>query len=628
MSFPLANCLQKSLAFTLKQVLNELSVETRPAYLDSLYPKFKPSLKSAVDLFEKSRKEALQLVYKTKEISQANSSSVAADFEEVAASCGHFSSSLQDLAESCMTYLEVLEEFETEVHPPLRRRSWKWLLFWRPNPDEPAQTVEAGNTSQQDHQHMAFPFHMPSLGTRRFFQRLAEPDQEPSTQETFRYRLWKTLRVLRRDDIKFAFKVGIGAIPIATMAYIPATQATFHHWRFDWSLATYMFVCAMTIGGANTTIFPRLKGTCIGAGIAIVVWIISRNNPIALALFGWVVSLGGFYLMIVLDQGPMSRFILLAYTLSVLYSYAISVNDDADEIRDPGVHPAIWNIVFHRVTAICLGILWGLIITQAIWPVSARRKLKSGISLLWLRMAIIWNRAPLSSLVEDSQQADVNAPKQVQPSYMDISEETKLRHFADFLDTLRKAAESEFMLRGPFPTDEYSDLLKSTGRMLDGFHALNVLMVKDAKATPGEVQILKYTNDERQQLARRISHFFSVLASSVKLEYPLNDALPEVTHTRDRLLAKVYRFRQKESKDVTPMDEDYEVLYAFGKLFLFLSPGVCRNGNSSIAESAFTDIAFHRTALVTAQLAKEIEISGKIVEKLYGTLSEKVLRLE
>ncbi|KAI9669664.1 MAG: hypothetical protein M1831_007360 [Alyxoria varia] len=587
----------KSLAFTLKLILNELSAETRPAYLSTLYPKFKPSLKSAVDLFEKSRKEALQLVYKTKEISQANSFSVAANFEEVAASCGHFGSSLQDLAESCMTYLDVLEEFETEVHPPLHRRSWKWLLFWRPNPDESTQSAETGrNTSQQDHQHMGFPFHMPSLGTRRFFQRLAEPDKQPSSQETFRYRLWKTLRVFRRDDIKFAFKVGIGSVPIAMMAYLPATQATFHHWRFDWSLATYMFVCAMTIGGANTTIFPRIKGTCIGAGIAIVVWIISRDNAIALAFFGWVVSLGGFYLMIVLDQGPMSRFILLAYTLSVLYSYAISINDDADEIRKPGVHPAIWSIVFHRLTAICLGILWGLIITQVIWPVSARRKLKSGISLLWLRMAIIWKRAPLSSLIEDGQQRNGNPSTQAQPSYMDISEEIKLRHFADFLDTLRKAAESEFMLRGPFPSDEYSYLLKSTGRMLDGFHALNVLMVKDAKASPGEAQILKYTNDEREQLARRISHLFSVLASSVKLEYPLNDALPEVTHTRDRLLAKVFRFRQEESKAVTPSDEDYELLYAF--------------------------------ALVTGQLAEEIEISGKIVEKLYGTLSEKVLKLE
>jgi len=34
------------------------------------------------------------------------------------------------------------------------------------------------------------------------------------------------------------------------------------------------------------------------------------------------------------------------------------------------------------------------------------------------------------------------------------------------------------------------------------------------------------------------------------------------------------------------------------------------------------------SALVTAQIAKEIEVSGKEIEKLYGVLSEDVLKLQ
>ena len=51
----------------------------------------------------------------------------------------------------------------------------------------------------------------------------------------------------------------------------------------------------------------------------------------------------------------------------------------------------------------------------------------------------------------------------------------------------------------------------------------------------------------------------------MKLAYPLNDVLPNVEHTRDRLLAKVFEFRQTGLGKVIAKDEDYEVLYAYGE---------------------------------------------------------------
>lgn len=51
----------------------------------------------------------------------------------------------------------------------------------------------------------------------------------------------------------------------------------------------------------------------------------------------------------------------------------------------------------------------------------------------------------------------------------------------------------------------------------------------------------------------------------MKLEYPLNDDLPDIEHTRDRLLAKLFEFRTNVSGDNAPSDEDYELLYAYCK---------------------------------------------------------------
>lgn len=59
----------------------------------------------------------------------------------------------------------------------------------------------------------------------------------------------------------------------------------------------------------------------------------------------------------------------------------------------------------------------------------------------------------------------------------------------------------------------------------------------------------------------------------MKLEYPLNEALPNTDNARDRLLAKIFRFRQEEKDATGVTDQDFELLYAYGK-----SITVFRNG--------------------------------------------------
>lgn len=161
---------------------------------------------------------------------------------------------------------------------------------------------------------------------------------------------------------------------------------------------------------------------------------------------------------------------------------------------------------------------------------------------------------------------------------MDIREESTLQSFLSNLEGLRKAATSEWELRGPFPDKLIGRILDRTGRMLDAFHAMNVVISKNLQYTPGEAAVLRYTRPERFALSARISHLFSVLASSVKLEYPLNDVLPSIDHTRDRLLAKISEFRRAgEGRDVAA-EQDYELLYAYGKHLFLISaclPALC-----------------------------------------------------
>ncbi len=136
--------------------------------------------------------------------------------------------------------------------------------------------------------------------------------------------------------------------------------------------------------------------------------------------------------------------------------------------------------------------------TRLVWPISASEKFQDGLGILWLRMGLVWKRDPLATLTEGG------SPN----AYMDLGEEFELHRFMSRLETLKSSAASEIHLRGPFSDAAYSRIMKSTTAMLDAFHAMNVMILKNPKATKTEAEILEYTAKERTYLSTRISHLF------------------------------------------------------------------------------------------------------------------------
>lgn len=53
----------------------------------------------------------------------------------------------------------------------------------------------------------------------------------------------------------------------------------------------------------------------------------------------------------------------------------------------------------------------------------------------------------------------------------------------------------------------------------------------------------------------------------MSLEYPLTDSLPNTDNARDKLLAKIFSYRESSEKSQTASDEDFTLLYAYGKAF-------------------------------------------------------------
>lgn len=225
--------------------------------------------------------------------------------------------------------------------------------------------------------------------------------------------------MLTTVTVRSALKIGIGAALWAMLAFIPETRPFYNHWRGEWGLLSFMLVCSMTVGASNTTGYSRFVGTLIGAALAIFIWIICQENPFAIAFCSLIVSSYCFYLITAAGQAPFGRFVLLTYNLSALYAYSLSVKDDDNDDDEGGISPIISSIALHRVMAVLGGVLWGLIVTRTIWPISARQKFKNGLSALWLRMGLIWSRDPLSAVME-------NNPSN---AYMNFREELALQKY-------------------------------------------------------------------------------------------------------------------------------------------------------------------------------------------------------
>ena len=131
----------------MKGVLNDLPFCPAPKYEITFNSNFAHSLSDAKELFISARHDALDTLYTQRITVKDRSPDVDADIEEVAASCGHFSSCLEDFAEDTVAYLEVLQELKTVLCDKEFRRSWKWLLFWRKKTSSEQQVRNDGEST-------------------------------------------------------------------------------------------------------------------------------------------------------------------------------------------------------------------------------------------------------------------------------------------------------------------------------------------------------------------------------------------------------------------------------------------------------------------------------------------------
>ncbi|KAK4195641.1 Fusaric acid resistance protein-like-domain-containing protein [Triangularia verruculosa] len=612
----------KSLAYTLAEVLRDPPFGIAPDYEITVNDHYRQSLTDALALFNAARADALQELYKHIELDRTRSASIQADFEEVAAACGHFSFSLQAFGEEMQKYLDVLDDLKfANEH---RLRSWHWMQWWgnRRGYNNRKITLPFDNSEREPMIKPIKKSRMPrgiadSMVQRRDTYAWSAVPGTNRVIATLSQKLLRVLRQVARDDIRFGLKVGAGAAFWAMFAFIPQTKDTYRHWRGEWGLLSFMIVCSMTVGASNTTGWARFMGTLAGITASGINWTITQGSALALIPLGALVAFWAFVVIVAWGKAPLGRITLLAYNVSTLYAYSLSQKVDDDDDDEGGSNPIIGEILLHRFVAVTAGILWGLIICRLVWPISARRKFKEGMSMLYLQMGLIWKRGPLAILLRSD----------CSRSYLRSGEQAALQKYAARLDALRGSATNEFELRGPFPAQQSARLMACAHRLLDAFYAMSLVTQTKGNLTEGERALLMYTADERAQLCERICHVFQVMASSLMLEYPLTDAVPSVDSTRDRLLAKIFQFRKEHNPSVV-MDHSSSSNAGSGSIG---SSGLGMGGLGKLSHLNVGERDYallYAYALVTGQVSEELKVVAKEIEGLFGVLDEDALLLQ
>jgi hypothetical protein len=297
---------------------------------------------------------------------------------------------------------------------------------------------------------------------------------------------------LRADEVNFALKVGTGAAIYTLPAFISFTRPLYLFWRGEWGLLSYMLVCSMTIGASNTTGFARFIGTCIGALCSIAAWYVVGANAPGLAVLGFVMALGPFYMIIVKGQGPMGRFILLTYNLSVLYAFLYSQLDNNEQDRSRE-HLNITEIVLHRVISVTSGCIWGIIITRGIWPIRAWTKLNNTLHLLWLRLLFTWETDPLSTIGR----AEANT----RACFMNAQDKSEIEDLLSQLEHLRTSARSEFEMKRHFPDAAYGVIIRRTRSIVNNFYSLDLILLNAPELSESQTSLFRHTAAVRQRLS-------------------------------------------------------------------------------------------------------------------------------
>ncbi|KAI9095257.1 Fusaric acid resistance protein-like-domain-containing protein [Phlyctochytrium arcticum] len=454
---------------------------------------------------------------------------------------------LLEIGKELIRLVQALEALKIDI---LERRqvgklSWLWRVFKN-------RKLKNRRAWRQGKVHLNGPSAMPGKsGYQPSPGRIPRVMSMPGTivrenTESWGKRLWDVFTSLKQFEVRFAIKTAVTITLMAIPAFLEQTQDIYYDFRMHWALTTFVAIMTPSIGGTNTANLWRILGTIGGAFTALLVGTLAKEDAIATYVASTLVSIPCMYVYTQSKYPKVGQIYLMTYSIIILNDYAGTV--------DPvtGRDYSLPEIAFRRGFAVMVGCLVGLLVSWVVWPLTARKALRMGLSNTLFDMGLLYSRlVGLFDRVDDPTNEDLQDF---------LEEELDLRLALAELQGLLAQTTHEPRLRGKFPKAIYARMLEASTQILDKFVSLRVGVTKEGFSKV-RADFIHPVQPARRKLIRNILLYFYLLAGALILRYPLPPEFPDAREAHDQLIEAIRALPAVRPRNVGSHDDPAYIYY-------------------------------------------------------------------
>ncbi|KAI7869836.1 uncharacterized protein EV154DRAFT_530426 [Mucor mucedo] len=323
---------------------------------------------------------------------------------------------------------------------------------------------------------------------------------------------------------RYAIKFTITMQLLALMAFLPfhGISDIYSNNHGQWALLSAMVVINYTVGSTTIQCFYRIISTIIGAvcGYLCLLAANRRENPYVIGVLVLVFQVPMWYLLLG-SKFPRIGFISLL-TMSVIVSTGyISPADES-------IFYPVW---IRTVTAI-LATIVVMLVDQLIWPVWARKRLRTDLADLLITTGIQYARV-VSLMCQESTKT-----YRYQMTFEESKiHQKKLNRQLNVVQEMWVLAKDEPRLtKGPFPIKEYQDILEHERNIL---HWIQHILATQAMISERiRKTIMTPMNAYRKEMSGAVHLYLFTLACSLRTKSSLPATLPSAELARRMLQTK------------------------------------------------------------------------------------------
>ncbi|KAL0135340.1 hypothetical protein V8B55DRAFT_1394102 [Mucor lusitanicus] len=415
---------------------------------------------------------------------------------------------------------------------------------------------------------------------------LEEAESVPLQQIKGRYIwnkwLYKLTKWLQYGPTRYAIKFTITCELLALMAFLPieGVNALYNNNHGQWALLSAMVVFNYTVGSTALQCIFRVIATVIGAVAGYLCLLAGHRNenPYVIAVMVLVLQIPMWYFLFD-TKYPRIGFI------SIL-TLAVITNTGYVNTMDEPIFSPVWK---RSITAF-FAIIVVMLVDQIVWPVWARKKLRTSLADLLIATGIQYSR--VVSLVCQENTSSYRYRSTFQECEANQKVLTKQMHMVH--EMLILAAGEPRLTKGPFPIKEYELILEHERNILHWIQ--HIQKAQSFITTSVRQTIMNPVNSYRKEMAAAVHLYLFTLACALRTKSSLPASLPSAEMAR----------RMLQTKQTMGWKKNYELL--------------CKMSAKSIAnrESAEHQVFWHTYAAGSTEVVVEQEAMGDIVARLMG----------